>query len=120
MRKAGLYFLVMVYLMAFARPFAPYLSYEVNKNLIASVFCVERDLMESDCKGSCYLNTQLSKKSDLDTPLSLPQILLAIAPHMSLDAEMEWTHQVQQDYLSFGLHMALVPQREGVFLPPRA
>jgi hypothetical protein len=41
-------------------------DYQVNKNYIATVLCVNRDKPASCCKGKCYLKKTLQRQEDGD------------------------------------------------------
>lgn len=48
-----------------------FVSWKANEVYIAQFFCVERDIQESDCGGSCYLSTQLEAQN-APTPEGVP------------------------------------------------
>lgn len=41
--------------------------YEVNKDYVADVLCVNKDKPEMNCRGKCYLKKQLSKVKEAET-----------------------------------------------------
>lgn len=54
-----------------------YLGFKINQDFIAANFCVEKDIKESDCKGSCCLskmvsNTKERPSSDIPIPVFEP------------------------------------------------
>jgi len=90
-------FLVLMALgLAMAAQSIVYLNFKLNQDVIAKELCVEREVVNSCCKGSCYLEKQLdnldqqpestSKKSDLPkekfelASFVLPTMVLASAP----------------------------------------
>lgn len=53
-----------VYALALFQPFAPFIEYAVNKDFIASTLCINRDVVDSNCQGKCYLAAQLQGDYD--------------------------------------------------------
>ncbi|MDG1333115.1 MAG: hypothetical protein P8P74_12350 [Crocinitomicaceae bacterium] len=43
------------------RPLFHLADYAINYEYISTELCIEKDLVESCCKGKCYLNNQLAK-----------------------------------------------------------
>ena len=41
-----------------------YLGFKVSQDFIAANFCVEKDMVESDCKGSCCLSKMVSNTKE--------------------------------------------------------
>lgn len=46
---------------SFTRTFV-YFSYELNKDYIAEVLCINKDKKEMQCEGKCHLKKQLKKE----------------------------------------------------------
>lgn len=53
-----------------------------NRPYIASVLCENRNKPESGCKGSCYLNKQLSKAQDTDSQEAEVSQKVEILPYL--------------------------------------
>lgn len=50
-------------------------DFHVNRQYIASHYCVNRNIKESDCKGHCYLNKNLNQeKKDSKSPIAKTRI----------------------------------------------
>ncbi|MBL6446716.1 hypothetical protein JMN32_10360 [Fulvivirga sp. 29W222] len=58
-----------------------WLDYQVNKDFIAKVFCINKDKPELKCNGKCYLAKKLkkAKKQQEDQTAELRQVSLALA-----------------------------------------
>lgn len=55
------FFLLTVYLFTNNLWVVPFLGYWSNLDYIIKNYCVERDLEENTCMGSCYLNNEVKK-----------------------------------------------------------
>ena len=55
-----LYFFI-AYLFSTVSSLSPYLEYIFNKAYIVTELCVNRDKVEMNCEGKCYLNKELKK-----------------------------------------------------------
>ena len=55
--------LLIALLAQFANRYIVMLNYELNKDFIAKVLCVNRDKPMSGCNGKCFLKKQLEKSS---------------------------------------------------------
>ncbi len=51
------------YLVGIIQPVLPMMEYYLFKESIVELFCVNRDVPESDCEGSCYLADQMEKSN---------------------------------------------------------
>ncbi len=83
MRKAAIFLITGVYLLAFFQPFLPYLNYAVKKEYISEVLCVNRDTPESNCKGHCFLNRELKKAAGPTDPANPAAETRCLAPHFT-------------------------------------
>ncbi|MEM7381732.1 MAG: hypothetical protein AAF361_11115 [Bacteroidota bacterium] len=79
MKKAGVYFLVFLYVLAMYRPVAPVFEYVINQDYIAEFFCINQDKPELDCNGKCYLMQMLDEQND-EKQRNLPSILMEEYP----------------------------------------
>ena len=66
MRRVFAIFALALYVLALARPLAPYIEYGINKDFIATVLCINKDKPELKCDGKCYLAKQVKKASESD------------------------------------------------------
>ena len=46
--------------------------YELNKDYVADVLCINKDKPELNCKGKCYLNKQLKKADNTESNKQRP------------------------------------------------
>lgn len=49
-----------------------YTSFKWNQDYIAQFLCIEKDIQESTCQGSCHLKTELDKVNHTDNNLPVP------------------------------------------------
>ena len=72
MRRIFGVILLFSFLVGALQPVLPLIEYHIFKESIIERFCVDRDLPQSDCEGTCYLSSQLAEHQDQDEePLSL-------------------------------------------------
>ena len=69
---------LLLYGIAMLRPIAPILEYQLNRDYIANVLCVNKDKPITVCEGSCYLAKRL--KQEQQKGQSAPQIQLKDYP----------------------------------------
>lgn len=69
---------LILYGVAMLRPIAPILEYQLNKDYIAKVLCVNKDRPITVCQGSCYLTKRLQQEQQKEQ--STPQIQLKDYP----------------------------------------
>lgn len=48
--------------------------YELNKNYVADVLCINKDKPELHCNGKCYLNKQLKKADNTESNKDQPPV----------------------------------------------
>lgn len=48
------------------RPIAPFVEYAVNYDYISKVLCINKEKVELNCKGKCYVMKQLEKQQQED------------------------------------------------------
>lgn len=68
--------LIFSILSAYASDFSIYLGFKLNQTYLASSFCVQREIPDSDCEGTCYLSAQLEQASSTSTESPPLAILL--------------------------------------------
>jgi hypothetical protein len=83
LKRIALWFLTVVYFLAFSQPYLPFVQYALNKNFIASEWCVNKEVENSNCQGRCYLNSALSQSMGNDSQETAPvqTEVLSLAPH---------------------------------------
>ncbi len=54
--------ILLSFLLQLSGKFVVLLDYAINKDFIASVLCVNKDVVDSTCEGKCHLKKQLDKK----------------------------------------------------------
>jgi hypothetical protein len=65
--------------MAMVRPIAPMLEYVIYEDYIAEFLCINKDKVELQCNGKCYLMQQLSEQNE-EKKQGLPKIMLEEYP----------------------------------------
>lgn len=48
------------------RPIAPFVEYAINYDYISKVLCINKEKVEMNCNGKCYVMKQLKKQQDED------------------------------------------------------
>lgn len=61
------------------RPVLPLLEYVANKDYIAEVLCINKEKVELNCQGKCYLMQQLSTQENNKNP-QIPKVSLEEYP----------------------------------------
>ncbi|UII74503.1 hypothetical protein LV716_09510 [Flagellimonas sp. HMM57] len=79
MKQAIIYWFVLLYLVAMVRPVGPMLEYIIYEDYIAEFLCVNKDKVELQCNGKCYLMQRLSEQND-EKKQGLPKIALEEYP----------------------------------------
>ena len=69
---------LILYGIAMLRPIAPILEYQLNRDYIAEVLCVNKDQPITICEGSCYLTKRLKEEQQKEH--ATPQIQLKDYP----------------------------------------
>ena len=46
------------------QPLIPVIEYHLYKESIIELFCIERELPQSDCDGVCYLSSQIAENQE--------------------------------------------------------
>ncbi|WP_420603836.1 hypothetical protein [Flagellimonas sp.] len=79
MKHSIVYGFVLLYLIAMVRPIAPVLEYVINEDYIAEFLCINKDNVELQCNGKCYLMQRLSEQNE-EKKQNLPKISLEEYP----------------------------------------
>jgi len=58
--------LLLSFLIGTLQPALPLIEYHLFKESIIERFCVNRDVSQSDCEGSCYLANQIEENQERD------------------------------------------------------
>ena len=72
------------------KPFAPFIDYHINKEVITSKFCVNKNKPKLKCNGKCYLSKQLKKAADQEkvpfSPFQIQKIewVVALVPNAGI------------------------------------
>ncbi|SNY94677.1 hypothetical protein SAMN06265377_0337 [Flagellimonas pacifica] len=61
------------------RPIAPVIEYVINEDYIAEFLCINKDKIELQCNGKCYLMQRLSEQNE-EKGKNLPKITLEEYP----------------------------------------
>ncbi len=56
--------LLISFMVGAIQPIVPLMEYHFFKESIMELFCVERDVPDSDCDGFCYLTSQISESEE--------------------------------------------------------
>lgn len=62
--------ILLVFVVSEFKPLIYLADYALNFEYISTELCIEKDVVESCCKGKCYLNEQLSKTVEDEDPTS--------------------------------------------------
>jgi len=116
--------LFLCYWVVLFTPFITYLAFYANRQYISENLCVEKEIPESCCKGSCYLNEQLEKDiapiANTEESGTMPnQVIRVFSPHCIFNAwnfnpEVE-SYQLTFKSISFALNKGVFP---APFVPP--
>ncbi len=64
MKKIYSLILLISFLTGAIQPIVPLLEYHIFKESIIELFCVNRNVPDSDCEGFCYLTSQIQEQQD--------------------------------------------------------
>ena len=64
MKSLGATFFVLLYILAMIRPVLPLFEYVINQDYIAEFLCVNKEKVELQCNGKCYLMQKLSAQNE--------------------------------------------------------
>lgn len=65
--------------MAMVRPIGPMIEYVIYEDYIAEFLCINKDKVELQCNGKCYLMQRLSEQNE-EKKQNLPKIALEEYP----------------------------------------
>jgi len=67
---------LILYILALARPLAPLLEYQANRDFFVEVLCINKAKPELKCNGQCALTQKLKKAFNDETlPISVPNTI---------------------------------------------
>lgn len=72
-------FFVLLYILAMTRPVMPLVEYLINEDYIAEFLCINKDKVELQCNGKCYLMQKLQEQND-EKKQNLPKIAMEEYP----------------------------------------
>lgn len=76
MKLVGPWIFIALYVVALARPLAPLLEYQANRDFFAEILCVNKAKPELKCNGKCALSKKLKKAfEDESQPTSVPSTI---------------------------------------------
>lgn len=79
MKSVSATFFAFLYLLAMVRPVVPLFEYLVDQDYIAEFLCINKDKVELQCKGKCYLMQQLNEQNE-EKEGKLPRIAMEEYP----------------------------------------
>ncbi|MGB5821792.1 MAG: hypothetical protein WBG90_20075 [Saonia sp.] len=79
MKSFYAYTFVALYLLAMIRPVLPLFEYVIYEDYIAEFLCINKDKVEMQCNGKCYLMQKLEQQND-DKKQNLPKISIEEYP----------------------------------------
>lgn len=79
MKRFAAYSFVLLYLIAMARPVLPLAEYIIYEDYIAEFLCINKDKVELQCNGKCYLMQRLSEQKE-EKKQNLPKIAMEEYP----------------------------------------
>ncbi len=72
-------FFVFLYVLAMLRPVFPLFEYVIDQDYIAEFLCINRDKVEMQCNGKCYLMQKLNEQNE-EKKQNLPKIAMEEYP----------------------------------------
>jgi len=73
MKQIGPWIFLILYIIALAKPLAPLLEYQANRDFFAEVLCINKSKPELNCNGNCALTQKLKQAQENETqPVSAP------------------------------------------------
>lgn len=79
MKSVSATFFVILYVLAMVRPVMPLFEYVIDQDYIVDFLCINKDKVELQCNGKCYLMQQLDKQNE-EKKQSLPGIAMEEYP----------------------------------------
>ncbi|MEM8847148.1 MAG: hypothetical protein AAGD17_08615 [Bacteroidota bacterium] len=79
MKNFIIYSFVLLYIVAMTRPILPLMEYVIYEDYIAEFLCVNKENVELQCNGKCYLMQMLQEQND-DKKQNLPKIAMEEYP----------------------------------------
>lgn len=72
-------FFIFLYVLAMLRPVFPLFEYIVDQDYIAEFLCINKDKVEMQCNGKCYLMQRLNEQNE-EKKQNLPKIAMEEYP----------------------------------------
>jgi hypothetical protein len=96
------------------------LSFEVNQDFIANNFCVQKDVEDNCCKGSCQLKKQLSDDEAKSESIPFQNLKDKLDVHLFCEAETLYVFspKAADKTLLRYRHSALLDSESTVLHPP--
>ena len=91
MKPVAIIFIVTFMAGMLFKPFVPFMEYELNRDFIARVLCINKDKPQRKCNGKCHLGKQLKKAAEQEKnsqqPFSQKKIewITAVVPQIDKD-----------------------------------
>ncbi|MEM9364136.1 MAG: hypothetical protein AAGA43_15955 [Bacteroidota bacterium] len=79
MKNFIVYSFVLLYFIAMMRPILPLMEYVIYEDYIVEFLCINKDKVELQCNGKCYLMQMLQEQND-DKKQNLPKIAMEEYP----------------------------------------
>lgn len=95
-------------------------SWQANRDYIASTLCEKRDIAESNCDGACHLVKQLNKTEDTHTPFPISGLeKIELLPFEVIESQNNITTFIKVHTLGYSKPnlYSFIPQHS-IFHPP--
>lgn len=91
------------------QPIVPFIEYELNKDFITEVLCINKEVKDLNCNGSCHLHEQLkkvnndseSKESKNLVPVQVNEYLIPIERLVELYRKYNFSLNTELDLNAF-------------------
>lgn len=120
MKIVSSYIFVLLYLLAMAKPVFPLFEYLFYEDYITEFLCINKDRIELNCNGKCYLMERLAEENE-DKKENLPKIAMEEYPIGFVElADLPKTIQISnlQKTQNLYINNYLFLFSKGVFHPP--
>lgn len=71
-RKITTLLLQFVYIVVIFQPAFKYAAFKINQEFIVDNLCVQKDMEDNYCQGSCYLNQEMEESAGHSSKSSVP------------------------------------------------
>nr|WP_299387046.1 hypothetical protein [Allomuricauda sp.] len=79
MNRLAAHIFIFLYILAMARPVLPLAEYIIYEDYIAEFLCINKEKVELQCNGKCYLMQRLSEQNE-EKKQNLPKIAMEEYP----------------------------------------